>query len=51
MWTGALGRERKYLYFETVAKGIRTLVLLIASASFYRWATTLHYSDLTIGGV
>ena len=41
-WTEASGRERKCPNFETVAKGIRTRALSIASLAFYHWATALH---------
>ena len=34
--------ERKCQNFETVAKGIRTRALSIASPAFYHWATALH---------
>ena len=35
-------RERKCTIFETVAKDIRTRAHLIASPTFYRWATALQ---------
>ena len=38
-------REWKCPNFETVAKGIQTQALSIASPTFYRWAVTLHDSD------
>ena len=49
-WTGASWRERKCPIFETVAKGIRTRVLSIASPPFYHWATAYGrcYFSLTI---
>ena len=40
-WTEASRRERKYPSFETVARGIRTRAISIASPSFYRWATSV----------
>ena len=41
-WTGASWSERKCPNFKTVAKGIRTRALSIASPTFYRWTTTFH---------
>ena len=40
--TEASWRERKCPNFETVAKGIWTRALSIASPAFYHWATMLH---------
>ena len=40
--TEAPWSERKCPNFETVAKGIRTRALLLASPAFYHWAIALH---------
>ena len=42
--------ERKCPNFETVAKGIRTRALSIASPAFYHWATALHVGWTDTGG-
>ena len=46
--TEASWRERKCQNFETVAKGIRTRALSIASPAFYHSATALQNEDTII---